>query len=226
MPRPVAAGVDGSPESLAAAGWAAREAVRRGLPLWLVYADETLPTGALTVPRERAEELLDRSRALLSARHPGLKLGDMIMNGLDTVASTAALLLFAVLTVRADWRMWFNAAPTLLLMVLLILEVADLVVLFMAAFAVALLVNIRAIDDQQELIKRQAANPVPVMMLVLAAGIFTGIMTDAGMIKAMADAALSIAPGTWGAVVPLFTAQKTALRWGVPVSSRTSPSPC
>ncbi|MFJ8655783.1 CitMHS family transporter [Streptomyces rochei] len=112
----------------------------------------------------------------------------------------------AVPTVKADWRLWFNAALTLLLMVLLILEVADLVVLFMVAFAVALLVNIRSIADQQELIKRQAANAVPVMMLVLAAGIFTGIMTDAGMIEAMADAALSVVPDGWGNLVPLFTA--------------------
>ncbi|MEV7017110.1 citrate:proton symporter [Streptomyces sp. NPDC093991] len=112
----------------------------------------------------------------------------------------------AIPTVKADWRMWFNAALTLLLMVLLIMEVADLVVLFMVAFAVALLVNVRSIADQQELIKRQAANAVPVMMLVLAAGIFTGIMTDAGMIKAMADAALAIVPDGWGTMVPLFTA--------------------
>ncbi|WP_458335756.1 SLC13 family permease [Streptomyces sp. 372A] len=91
-------------------------------------------------------------------------------------------------------------------MVLLILEVADLLVLFMVAFVIALLVNIRAIDGQQDLIKRQAANAVPVMILVLAAGVFTGIMTDSGMIKAMADAALSIVPDSWGNVIPLFTA--------------------
>ncbi|GAA2324133.1 citrate:proton symporter [Streptomyces kunmingensis] len=112
----------------------------------------------------------------------------------------------AVPTIQVDWRMWANAALTLLLMVLLILEVADLVVLFMVAFVIALLLNIPSIEKQQELIKRQAANAVPVMMLVLAAGIFTGIMTDAGMIKAMADAALSIVPDTWGNLVPLFTA--------------------
>ncbi|MGW8989016.1 SLC13 family permease [Streptomyces zhihengii] len=76
----------------------------------------------------------------------------------------------------------------------------------MVAFVIALLVNIRTIGDQQELIKRQAANAVPVMILVLAAGVFTGIMTDSGMIKAMADAALSIVPDGWGNVIPLFTA--------------------
>ncbi|MGW6056784.1 CitMHS family transporter [Streptomyces sp. NPDC055189] len=112
----------------------------------------------------------------------------------------------AIPAVQATWRMWTNAALTVLLMALLILEVADLVVLFMVAFVIALLLNLRTIEAQQELIKRQAANAVPVVMLVLAAGIFTGIMTDAGMIKAMADAALALVPDGWGNIVPLFTA--------------------
>ncbi|MGW5699332.1 universal stress protein, partial [Streptomyces asiaticus] len=38
MPGTVTIGLDGSPESLAAADWAAREAQRRGLPLRLVHA--------------------------------------------------------------------------------------------------------------------------------------------------------------------------------------------
>ncbi|MGI5453563.1 CitMHS family transporter [Streptomyces sp. CA-249302] len=108
--------------------------------------------------------------------------------------------------VKADWRMWFNAALTLVLMVLLILEVAELLVLFMVAFVIALLVNVRSISDQQDLIKRQAANAVPVMILVLAAGVFTGVMTDAGMIKAMANAALSVVPDSMGSAIPVFTA--------------------
>ncbi|MFE9452861.1 universal stress protein [Streptomyces sp. NPDC006739] len=38
MTRPITAGVDGTEESLAALAWAAREAVRRGLPLRVVHA--------------------------------------------------------------------------------------------------------------------------------------------------------------------------------------------
>lgn len=41
MTRPVMAGLDGSQESLAAADWAAREALRRGLPLPLVHCSTT-----------------------------------------------------------------------------------------------------------------------------------------------------------------------------------------
>ncbi|MEU2466812.1 citrate:proton symporter [Streptomyces sp. NPDC012486] len=112
----------------------------------------------------------------------------------------------ALSTDRADWRIWFNAGLTILLMVLLILQVAELVVLFMVAFVIALIVNIRVISEQQELIKRQSVNAVPVVMLVLGAGVFTGVMTDAGMIKAMADAALSIVPDSMGNIIPVFTA--------------------
>lgn len=64
-------------------------------------------------------------------------------------------------TVRTDWRMWFNAGLTVLLMVLLVLEVAELVVLFMVAFVIALIVNIRVIADQQDLIKRHPPTPFP-----------------------------------------------------------------
>ena len=41
--KPIVVGTDGSAEALAAVGWAAREAVLRGVPLRIVAAGETLP---------------------------------------------------------------------------------------------------------------------------------------------------------------------------------------
>src|SRR3954469_6232819 len=66
MLRYVAAGIDGSPESLAAAHWAAREAARRGTGLRLVHAWEWLPHSTPYVPagmsqRQWAEEILERA---------------------------------------------------------------------------------------------------------------------------------------------------------------------
>lgn len=43
MSRTVTVGLDGSPESLAAADWAAREALLRAAPLRLVHAGEQQP---------------------------------------------------------------------------------------------------------------------------------------------------------------------------------------
>ncbi|MEV8463641.1 MULTISPECIES: universal stress protein [Streptomyces] len=80
MSRSVVAGVDGSPEGLTAADWAAREALRRGLPLRLVHAWEAgLPEGApetgpsgLRAPQQHARQVLQRALARLGERYPRL----------------------------------------------------------------------------------------------------------------------------------------------------------
>ncbi|QBJ88976.1 universal stress protein [Streptomyces seoulensis] len=74
MTRPITAGVDGTDESLAALDWAAREAVRRGLPLRVVHAWEEI--GELPADRDTqrawAEEGIGRAVGSLTERHPGL----------------------------------------------------------------------------------------------------------------------------------------------------------
>jgi len=79
MPRPVVAGLDGSRESLAAADWAAREALRRGLPLRLVHAWEGLPDEAaeatlpeLRAPQYHARRTLRFAVDRLNERYPQL----------------------------------------------------------------------------------------------------------------------------------------------------------
>ncbi|WP_427924224.1 universal stress protein [Streptomyces sp. cg40] len=104
MLPPVIAGVDGSAESLAAAGWAAREAVRRDLPLRLVHVwnwhprqEEGEPvTAAMGVPptplrqwgRQRARHVLRQAKERARAVAPGLHLCDEQVEG----PATAALL--------------------------------------------------------------------------------------------------------------------------------------
>jgi nucleotide-binding universal stress UspA family protein len=80
MSRTVTVGLDGSPESRAAADWAAREAVLHAAALRVVYAGEQQPSnyvpfGGENVPppgTDRAAHLLHDAQAVLGHRHPGL----------------------------------------------------------------------------------------------------------------------------------------------------------
>ncbi|MEV8554724.1 universal stress protein [Streptomyces glaucescens] len=82
MIRHVVAGVDGTPEGLAAAEWGAREALRRGLPLRLVHAWEVgLPEGAneaalpeLMAPQLHARHVLQTALSRLGERYPQLSI--------------------------------------------------------------------------------------------------------------------------------------------------------
>jgi nucleotide-binding universal stress UspA family protein len=82
MSRTVVVGLDGSPESLAAADWAAREAVLRAAALRVVHAGEQqphayVPFAGEAVPPPDADlcaRLLREVTATLGYRHPGLEI--------------------------------------------------------------------------------------------------------------------------------------------------------
>ncbi|WP_371658435.1 universal stress protein [Streptomyces sp. NBC_00280] len=102
MLRHITTGIDGSAESLAAAHWAAREAVRRGVALSLVHAWTLHPHPAPFVPADRserswAEETLDTALGGIRAAHPGLRIverlvRDSAVDALLTEAEEAELL--------------------------------------------------------------------------------------------------------------------------------------
>ncbi|MFD5619758.1 universal stress protein [Streptomyces yangpuensis] len=82
----IVVGLDGSAESLAAARWAAREALLRGVPLHLVHAEEwssprDLPMPTSDVRRHWAQTLLNETADELRASHPELEVGIRSIDG-------------------------------------------------------------------------------------------------------------------------------------------------
>ncbi|GGJ06544.1 universal stress protein [Streptomyces brasiliensis] len=93
MLPPVVAGVDGSSESLSAAAWAAREAVRRGRPLRLVHVWNWHPRGrdgeiATAAQRNLARRVLRAAQEHVRATCPEVRIHDEQVEG----PATAALL--------------------------------------------------------------------------------------------------------------------------------------
>lgn len=66
--------------------------------------------------------------------------------------------------------------------------------IFMTAFAIALPVNRRSAAAQRDQMASHAASAVLVVSMILAAGVFTGILSGSGMIKAMATVLASSVP--------------------------------
>ncbi|MEU7240994.1 universal stress protein [Streptomyces sparsogenes] len=96
MSGPVVAGVDGSERSLAAAGWAAREALDRAVPLLLLHASPPLPPRISPVPGADAwehmgEQMIRQIATDLAGRHPGLEVtGEHVAAPADEALLTAA----------------------------------------------------------------------------------------------------------------------------------------
>ncbi|MEU8764466.1 universal stress protein [Streptomyces sp. NPDC048659] len=91
MSREIVAGVDGSPESLAAADWAAREAEHRGLPLRIVHAWrwEPLDLPLLQDPatqQQAAQDVLREAESRVRERHPELQLTARIVGDTPVAA--------------------------------------------------------------------------------------------------------------------------------------------
>jgi len=103
-------------------------------------------------------------------------------------------------------RFWINAALTVALVAVLLAQLAELPVIFIIAFVLALLVNRPSWPAQQELLERHGYNVVLVTTMIFAAGVLTGVLGGTGMIEAMARALVGVVPDGAGGVLPLLVA--------------------
>jgi CitMHS family citrate-Mg2+:H+ or citrate-Ca2+:H+ symporter len=103
-------------------------------------------------------------------------------------------------------RFWLNVVLTVALVVVLLAQLAELPVVFVVAFVLALLVNRPGWEAQKDLFTRHGHSVVLVTTMIFAAGVFTGVLGGTGMIEAMARAIVGLVPAGAGDALPALVA--------------------
>ncbi|MBE9389596.1 CitMHS family transporter [Vagococcus salmoninarum] len=79
--------------------------------------------------------------------------------------------------------------------------VADLLpanVIFMIAFSLALVINVKDTKAQGKMIKRYGESAMPMIMTLFAVGVFLGVLQGTGMIESMAGGIIKALPAVFG----------------------------
>lgn len=102
--------------------------------------------------------------------------------------------------------LWVNGALTAALLVVLVMDVLPIPVLFMIATSVALILNFPRVAGQSAAIARHSSSVVPVVAMVFAAAVLTGVFAGTGMVEAMASFLIQIIPDSMGQYFAVITA--------------------
>ncbi len=107
-------------------------------------------------------------------------------------------------SLRRPGRFWINIALTLAVLgtMVFMAEKVPPALMFMLGTALALLINYPDVDAQRQRIDAHAKAAILMASILLAAGVFTGIMQGTGMLKAMAQAAVTFVPPEMGRHIP------------------------
>jgi CitMHS family citrate-Mg2+:H+ or citrate-Ca2+:H+ symporter len=124
------------------------------------------------------------------------RLDDAIEHDSDSVADSA---------LRRPKLLPVNLTLTVALLVALVAGVMPLPVLFMIAYAIALVVNYPSMAEQKGRLNAHAGNALAVASVICAAGILTGIMGGTKMIDAMGNSVVALVPQSLGPHMAIVT---------------------
>jgi CitMHS family citrate-Mg2+:H+ or citrate-Ca2+:H+ symporter len=108
--------------------------------------------------------------------------------------------------VRRRWLLWINGLITVAIMAVMIAGTIDPAVMFMIGTALVLTINYPNPAKQRERIDAHARAALMMAGILLAAGAFTGIMKESGMLAAMAEAAVGLVPPPLARHIPIALA--------------------
>jgi CitMHS family citrate-Mg2+:H+ or citrate-Ca2+:H+ symporter len=124
------------------------------------------------------------------------RVGELLDDDHDGVADVA---------LRRPRLLVFNALLTVTLLAALIAGLLPLPVLFMVAYAIALVVNYPSMEEQKGRLNAHAGNALAVASVICAAGILTGIMGGTKMIDAMGNSVVAAVPASMGPHLAIVT---------------------
>lgn len=101
---------------------------------------------------------------------------------------------------------WLNLALTLAVLAGAITRILPLPLVFMIGLAIAVTLNYPRINDQRGRIAAHAPNAIGIVVLVFAAGVFTGVLDGTGMVGAMGAAFVHVIPPQLGPHMGVVTA--------------------
>ncbi|WP_019537232.1 CitMHS family transporter [Paenibacillus ginsengihumi] len=101
---------------------------------------------------------------------------------------------------------WVNFLLAMAVMVMLVTGFIPASVLFLIGFVIAVMINYPNLEQQKERILSHAGNALTVVLLVFAAGIFSGIFSGTKMVGAISNALVAIIPESVGTLFPLVVA--------------------
>ena len=100
--------------------------------------------------------------------------------------------------VRTGWRWYFNVALILVILFVLIKGLLSPAVTFMIGYCILLMVNYPSVKLQHRIINSHAEAAFLMVSIVFAAGAFTGVVKNSGMLAAMTTALVSVIPSSMG----------------------------
>lgn len=101
---------------------------------------------------------------------------------------------------------WINLILVVTVMTILVMGLMPIPVLFLLGFVLATVINYPNLEEQKERILSHAGNAMTVVLLVFAAGIFSGIFSGTEMVNAISNSLVSIIPESVGKFFPLVVA--------------------
>lgn len=123
--------------------------------------------------------------------------------GIDPIDYTRPTLSEAEQQLARPHLFLVNVALAIAVLAAMITSVAQPVVCFMVGTVVALLINYPSVADQRDRIDAHAKAALLMASILLAAGVFTGVMKDTKMLTEMAKFAAAHVPGAYAQHMPV-----------------------